>query len=173
MSSVSAVSSHAWPPLGSYGLEMLLCGMGQAGEGERRRLGQSLSTSQELTKLPVLPQNTLILCVCVGGNRTPVSPPESVCGNSTAQCASLRRRGLWGVLCHAGGAPMKGISVLIKEPPRSSAVLLPLEDTGSQVCTWKRVLTRTSHAGPSSWTSSLQNSLRPPPLSAIFFQHPD
>lgn len=63
---------------------------------------------------------------------------------------------------------MKGISVLIKEPPRSSAVLLPLEDTGSQVCTWKRVLTRTSHAGPSSWTSSLQNSLRPPPLSALF-----
>lgn len=153
MSSVSAVSSHAWPPLGSYGLEMLLCGMGQAGEGERRRLGQSLSTSQELTKFPVLPQNTLILCVW-GGNRTPVSPPESIYGNSTAQCDGLRRRGLWEVLCHAGGAPMKGISVLIKEPPRSS-----LEDAGSQVCTWKRVLTRTSHAGPSSWTSSLQNSL--------------
>ena len=63
---------------------------------------------------------------------------------------------------------MKGISVLIKEPPRSSAVLLPLEDTGSQVCTWKRVLTETSHAGPSPWISSLQNSLSPPPLSGLF-----
>ena len=73
---------------------MLLCGMGQAGEGERRRLGRPLSTGQELTKFPVLPPNTLTLCVF--GELNAHVPPESICGNSTAQCDGLRRWGLWG-----------------------------------------------------------------------------
>lgn len=56
-------------------------------------------------------------------------------------------------LGHKGRALMNGINILVKVTAESSlASSLPHEDTRSQQsATWKRVLTRTDHAGAVSF----------------------
>ena len=55
--------------------------------------------------------------------------PSKLHWNPNTQSDDIRRWGLWGWLGHKGRALMKGISILIKEAPRSSLVLLPWEVT--------------------------------------------
>lgn len=70
--------------------------------------------------------------------------PKFICWHPHDQCDDIRRWGLWGCLGLQVGAPMKGISVLIKESPRFSLVLPTCEDTTRTL--WPRRWSSPDHA---------------------------